>query len=232
MEKLSYKLPVFEGPIDLLLYLVTKNKLNIYEIPITELLFQYLDHLSKMRELDLEVTSEFLEMASKLIEIKSRMLLPRHEEEADPRDELRASLIEYSVCKESAGILSKRGWGFDMFVRQPQVIDIDHTYSRFHSAVELTEAYQKLGIKTQRRVPPAVTALRGIVGRGIVSVISRVFHILRFLVIKRRMPLICLYEDSKGRSELVATFLAVLELIKSKRIFIDGEDEAENVNIY
>lgn len=83
MEKISYKLDVFEGPLDLLLHLIEKNKLNIYDIQISELLSQYLRHIELMKQQDLEIAGEFLEMASRLIQIKSAMLLPKYEEDAD-----------------------------------------------------------------------------------------------------------------------------------------------------
>ncbi len=80
MEKLSFRLPVFEGPLDTLLYLISKNKLDIYDVSISELLSQYLEYLSAMNEMDLDITSDFLEMASRLVQIKSAMLLPKSEE--------------------------------------------------------------------------------------------------------------------------------------------------------
>ena len=82
MEAISYRLPVFEGPLDLLLFLIQKKKLNIYDIPITEILRQYMDAIDEMKELDLDIASEFLEMAARLVQIKSAMLLPKYEDEA------------------------------------------------------------------------------------------------------------------------------------------------------
>ena len=117
---ISVKLPVFEGPLDLLLHLIEKNKIDIYDIPITKITDQYLEYVHQMDREDMDVTSEFLVMAATLLDIKSRMLLPREvdsetgEEEADPREELVQRLLEYkmykylseelSVCREQAGV--------------------------------------------------------------------------------------------------------------------------------
>ena len=97
MEQLSFKLDVFEGPLDLLLHLISKNKVNIYDIPINEITNQYLEAIDEMKKLDLEVSSEFIVMAAQLIYIKSKMLLPAQndDEEEDPRADLASRLIEY-----------------------------------------------------------------------------------------------------------------------------------------
>ena len=102
MDVISYKLPVFEGPLDLLLFLVQKNKLNIYDIPIAEVLEQYMDAIRRMQEVDLDVATEFLDMAARLVQIKSSMLLPRHEEAEALKRELTGELIEYKLCQEAA----------------------------------------------------------------------------------------------------------------------------------
>ena len=104
MEKLEYHLQVFDGPLDLLLALIAKNKLDIYDIPISELLDQYLEQIALMREADMDVASEFLEMAARLVQIKAASLLPQHEQdEEDPRAELTGQLLEYDQCKKAGG---------------------------------------------------------------------------------------------------------------------------------
>jgi len=102
MDKLSYKLPVFEGPLDLLLFLISKNKLNIYDIPVSILVSQYIEHIRLMKDVDMEIASEFLEMAAKLVYIKTVSLLPKHEEADKLAEELTGQLLEYKVCKEIA----------------------------------------------------------------------------------------------------------------------------------
>ena len=102
MEKISYKLPTFEGPLDLLLHLISKNKLNIYDISISELLNQYMEHLDLMKENNMDVASEFLDMASRLVEIKSYELLPKYEEGEKLKEELQGQLLEYQECRKAA----------------------------------------------------------------------------------------------------------------------------------
>lgn len=234
MEKLVYRLPVFEGPLDALLYLISKNKLNIYDIPITELLSQYLEYLGSMQEMDLEITSDFLEMASRLVQIKSSMLLPRYDEDddaGDPRDELVTALIGYKTCKAMAQTLRRQGTGFDCFVRSPSPVEHDETYALYHERAEIFYAYLAAKGRAKRRLPPPVSAFRGVVGKRIVSVVSRVVHIVKRLMREGSRPLPSLFEDARYRSEAVATFLAVLELVKSNRIYIDEAEGEQRVRI-
>ena len=108
MEKISYKLNEFEGPLDLLLHLIRKNKLNIYDIQISELLEQYLNHIEKMKKQDMDVSSEFLEMAAKLVYIKTALLLPKHEEAEVLKQELTDKLIEYEQFQKIAHLMAEQ----------------------------------------------------------------------------------------------------------------------------
>ena len=125
MDQISYKLDVFEGPMDLLLSLIAKHKLNIYDIPIVELVDQYLDYVRRMQDEDMYVASEFLEMAARLVYLKTVSLLPVHEEADELKRELTGELIEYRDCKLMAEKLSQRTDGFDHFVREPMKIETD-----------------------------------------------------------------------------------------------------------
>jgi segregation and condensation protein A len=227
MEKLSFRLEVFEGPLDLLLSLISKNKLNIYDIPISQLLEQYLEYLSNMRDMDMEVTCDFLVMASHLVQIKSSMLLPKHEEldAKDPRYDLMATLIEYKTCKLLAEILKNNLQGFDSLSRTPMLLEQDMTYLLHHSANELLQSISFADVKIQRRMPPPISSFNGIVGSEIVSVTSKVFSVLKQLIHNNTKSFFSFFNKSKKRSEIVATFLALLELIKAKRIITDDSDE-------
>jgi len=113
LNNFLFKLPVFEGPLDLLLHLIKENKIDIYDIPIIDITHQYIKYLELMKELNLEIAGEFLVMAATLIHIKSKMILPPDEEEKeepseDPRSELVQRLLEYQAYKESSGFLRKR----------------------------------------------------------------------------------------------------------------------------
>lgn len=231
MEAISYKLPVFEGPLDLLLYLVQKNKLNIYDIPIAEVLEQYMETIRRMQEVDLDVASEFLDMAARLVQIKSSMLLPRHEEAEKLREELTGELIEYQLCQEAARRLAARNIGGDLFVRPPEEIEPDMTYRRIHPAAELLDAYLAAAGRGRRRLPPPPQAFSGIVSRKVVSVSSKIIFVLRRLYRRPSVRYDSLFESASSRSELVATFLALLELVKAKRIRVEGEGTEQCVRM-
>ncbi len=231
MEAISYKLPVFEGPLDLLLYLVQKNKLNIYDIPIAEVLDQYMETIRRMQEVDLDVATEFLEMAARLVQIKSSMLLPRHEEAEELRRELTGELIEYQLCQEAARRLAARNVGGDLFTRKPEEIEPDLTYRRTHETREIWEAYLAAAGRGKRRLPPPPQAFSGIVARKIVSVASKIRYVLRRLYSQPSVAYDSLFLSAENKSELVATFLALLELMKAKRIRVEGEGKALQVRM-
>lgn len=229
MEKLSFKLPVFEGPLDLLLYLISKNKLDIYDIEISELLSQYMEYISEMGRQDIEIESSFLEMASRLVQIKSSLLLPQKEEALSQREQFITELIGYKTCKLMAAALAHRNGGFDAYTKEQQDYQPDLAYSCRHEISELVLAYSALAGKIKRRRPPTAAVFNGIVGRKSVSVVSRIIHILRRLVKDGKKGFYALFEDTAGRSEAVATFLAVLELIKSGKIAV-SEDQSQTVS--
>lgn len=231
METISYKLPDFEGPLDLLLYLVQKNKLNIYDIPIQEVLEQYMEAIRRMQETDLDIATEFLEMAARLVQIKSSMLLPRHEEAEELKRELTGELIEYQLCQEAARRLAQHNVGSDLFTREPEEFEPDMTYRRRHEPEEIFQAYLAAAGRGKRRLPPPAQAFSGIVSRKIVSVTSKIIYVLRRVVGGGRVTYDSLFTSASSKSELVATFLAVLELIKGKRIAVDGDREHMEVRL-
>lgn len=227
MEALSYKLDVFEGPLDLLLTLITKNKLNIYDIPIAELLDQYMEQIGRMQREDMDVASEFLEMAARLVHIKSVSLLPRHEEEEELRRELTGQLLEYRQCRETAERLRAQ-MSFAGIVRPQADIPVDRAYRRTHTADELLRAYfSAMGRKT-RAPEPTPESFSGLVSRRVVSVTSQIVYVLRSLWKTRRIRFSELFRNKRDRSERVAAFLAVLELVRGKRLRVEengGETE-------
>ena len=229
--QLNYKLDAFEGPLDLLLLLISKNKIDIYDIKISLLLEQYLEHISKMEEQDMDIASEFLEMASRLVYIKSVMLLPKYEEEAQElKRELQGQLIEYQQCREVAAKLSTI-YSFDTFFRQPSPIEYDLTYNRIHPPMDIAKAYTTAVGRGKRKLPPPKEAFSGIVERKIISVNSRIIRVMRRLWKKRNVSYSSLFDACDGKSDLVATFLAVLELVKGKRVVIDGDGECAVVRM-
>ena len=224
MEKPSYKIEVFEGPLDLLLHLISKHKLDIYDIPIVELVDQYVAYVRSMKDEDLYVASEFIEMAARLVYIKSVSLLPVYEEAEELKKELTGELIEYRDCQLMAGKLANQTEGFDSFVRLPEQLDIDYTYTRLHDESELLKAYLNAAGRKLRNLPPPVEAFKEIISKKIVSVGSKIKTIFTSLSkAGRKQKLTSLMSKAQSRSDMVATFLAVLELAKSRKINIVGE---------
>ena len=224
METLSYKLEVFEGPLDLLLTLIAKNKLNIYDIPITLLLEQYMEQIGRMQSENLDIASEFLEMAARLVHIKSVSLLPKREEEEALRCELTGQLLEYQQCRETAEKL-RAMVSFDRLVRPQSKIPADHAYKRHHAPEEMLAAYLSAMGRKRRLAPPTAEAFSGIVAKPVVSVASQIVFVLRSLWKRRRVPFRELFRGKRDSSERIAAFLAVLELVKGRRLRVEGDGD-------
>ncbi len=232
MEKISYKIDVFEGPMDLLLHLISKHKLNIYDIPIVTLVEQYVDYVRQMQEEDMYVASEFLEMAARLVYLKSVSLLPVYAEAEELKNELQGELIEYRDMKLMAEKLSENTEGFSTFIRKAEKIEIDQTYKRFHEINELFNAYVSAAGKKLKHLPPPIEAFHEIVVKKVVSVSSKISNIFKKLSSKsKKTHWKSLFSDAESRSDMVATFLALLELTKSKKVKVIGDGEEAQVEL-
>ncbi|MBE7015345.1 MAG: segregation/condensation protein A, partial [Ruminococcaceae bacterium] len=212
MDTMLYKLDAFEGPLDLLLHLITKNKVSIYDIPIVEITAQYLEAIEGIEESQLENTSEFLVMAAQLLYIKSKMLLPKpeEEEEEDPRDDLARRLAEYQQYKEASQELRKSEfWSRYMFFKEEEKIDFPlPEYTRHHETQELIDAFNSILQRKLRTAKPEKRAFSGIVGREKVSVEDMVLKVENFIKSRKKANFRGVFEGSKSKPELVATFLA------------------------
>ncbi len=229
--QLNYKLPVFEGPLDLLLTLIAKNKIEITDIIITDLLDQYMEQIRQMQEDELDIASEFLEMASRLVYIKSVSLLPKYEEEASElKKELTGQLLEYQLCRETAQKLGTIV-SFDNFFREPSPVEFDLTYNRIHESEDIAKAYVSAVGRGKKKLPPPANAFSGIVSKKIISVSSKIITVMRKLWHGKTIKYSELFTASKEKSELVATFLAVLELVKGKRVRIEGDGDNAKVRM-
>lgn len=231
MEQPLYKLDVFEGPMDLLLHLITKHKLDIYDIPIIELVDQYTAYVRNMQDSDMEVASEFLEMAARLVYIKTVSLLPVYEEAEELKKELTGELLEYRDCKILAKKLSEQTDGFDLLTRAPENIDPDMTYRRLHETSELISAYIAAAGKKLRRLPPPLDSFKNIITKKIVSVASKIESIKACLRSVKKRRLSDIFKSAESRSDLVAAFLAVLELAKSKEVYISGDGDNTEIEL-
>jgi len=218
-------LPVFEGPLDLLLHLIRSNEIDIYDIPIAKVTEQYLAYLSLMESLDLEVAGEWLVMAATLLEIKSRMLLPEdpaqeiEEEKIDPRLELVERLIEYEKYKGAAEVFKEReAERSRMFTRGAVELDFD-LRPKFDlsniTAVDLLAALQKILLDTDEDEP--VTSIQ----RRKVSVRMRMREVWRKITDSTgQLSFEDLFDDSATRVDVVITFLALLELLKQRKVTV------------
>jgi len=221
---MSYKikLEIFEGPLDLLLYLVKKDHLNIYDIPIAKVTEQYLQYLNLMQMLDLNIAGEFLVMAATLMQIKSKMLLPAQEEEGlqeeeDPRTELVRKLLEYEKFKEIAETLRQRELEQKEVFKRPRV-EMETNFSETEK-----EAYFEASIFDLINAFSA--ALKEVPREVFYEVIKdeftmeeKVHQILHLLLLEPALELSELFKKAKNKMEIIVTFLAILELIRMKEI--------------
>jgi len=210
--------------LDLILQLLSKHKLNIYDIEITKLVDQYMEYIQEMNQQNIEVASEFLEMASHLVYIKSVSLLPKHKElEEKLRSELTGQLIEYALCRQVAQLLQASYQGDDLFFREPLSLPEEKQYNRKHKKQELVAAY--LAAVGKNRELPTQKEFEPLIARRVVSVESRIVFIMNRLYRQGEVPFLSLFEDSRDRAEIVATFLAVLDLVKNRRVSIAPEGD-------
>lgn len=231
MDALLYKLDSFEGPLDLLLTLIRKNKVSIYDIPITEITEQYLEAIDGIEESDLEYTSEFLVMAAQLLYIKSKMLLPRdEEEEEDPREDLANRLLEYQKYKEASQELRKTEFStkYMVFREEEQIKFPIPEYSREHDVSDLLDAFNSILSRQLRKKPVEKRAFSGIVGREKVSVGDMTKKIRSILSKNKRTTFKSFFRYDDSRPEMIATFLAVLEMIKLNQIRADYDENTED----
>lgn len=230
MTELNFKLEFsdgvepFNGPLDLLLDLIRRHKLNIYDIEITVLLDQFLLYLERMTDADIEVTSDFLEMAARLILIKSAALLPKEEAEK-MKQELQGQLIELALAKIMAARLKKHYQGDTIFVRKPVKIDVDTSYNRIHQREEMLIAYSAVAERSRRKKEFERRPVETVVEKSYVTVFTGVVRILKALRQNSVVEMDALYEG-QSRSQNVAVFLAILELAKEGRIIISEDGKS------
>lgn len=222
MEAVTFKVRDFEGPLDLLLHLVSKNKMSIYDIDLMKLVEQYLQFISSNDMQQLEIASEFIEMAARLVYIKSVFLLPKSDDANDLKAELTGLLIEYALAKQIALKLRDLAEGVVYFVRAPIELTLDPTYKITHSIYELEHAFNNTQGRHFRRAPVNAQEFDELVTVPFVSVSSRIINILKNLVSGRMKKLNDFFAKDAGKSHTVATFLAILELMKAGRVTINN----------
>ncbi|MGE5197123.1 MAG: segregation and condensation protein A [Deltaproteobacteria bacterium] len=234
---MSYKirLDIFEGPLDLLLYLVKKDHLNIYDIPIAKVTEQYLAYMELMKLLDLNIAGDFLVMAATLMQIKSKMLLPpdpgqqAQEEEDDPRAELVRRLLEYEKFKEIAENLRQREAGQQEVFKRPRVDNAVEPEAQgevyFEASIfDLINAFSS----AMENVPKEIFYE---VIKDEFTVEEKIHTILHFLLVRPSMRISELFSQAKNKIEIVVTFLAILELIRMKEIVAFQKEMFQEIEI-
>ena len=229
------KLDVFEGPMDLLLHLIKKNELDIYDIPIAIITEQYLEYLDFMRSLNLNVVGDFLLMASNLIHIKSKMLLPPSDEDEeeleDPRDELVRNLLEYQKFQEGARLLEERSLlGRDTFAKSSLLIDFPEEEGgeeelQAVSIIDLLDAFKELLDKTP--FPQTMD-----IQPDNLSIADKIDEILDRLKSERVVDFHSVFKPLKERSHLILTFLAILELIRQRLVKVEQSQPFGKITLY
>lgn len=230
METVSFHLQVFDGPLDLLMHLLKKNKLSIYEIHIKEITEQFFEYLDQMEELNMEISSEFLVVAAQLLLIKSRMLLPKYdeeEEEDDPRRELIDRLEEYKKYKLAAEVFEEAQHSADhLYFGEGESILFPPSDENLSIPIEkLLNAVANILERGERKAPPSRDSFKGIVGRVKVSVGKKASYVRSVLRQRKQVKFRELFDGLDSRPEVVATFLAILEMIREGRIVIEEQED-------
>ncbi len=234
----TLKLDNFEGPFDLLFHLFERNQVDIYDIPINAITDQYLDYLYAMQQLDLEVASEFLVMASTLLHIKSKMLLPdkkeQKEEELDPREELVKRLIEYKRYKEFTKDLKELEKKWDTVVfRLPEALDIPVKEEVLEIDPQVLRQ-QYLGIldRNKRKINVGAKNITKLIEHEKVSLRSKMRDVIRQLLHKMSFKFSELFSlKTKSKTEVVTGFMAILELAKMKKVKIVQTTQFSDIHV-
>ncbi|WP_346663685.1 segregation/condensation protein A [uncultured Merdimonas sp.] len=237
------KLEAFEGPLDLLLHLIEKNKIDIYDIPIVEITSQYMEYIRAMEREDLNVMSEFLVMAATLLDIKCKMLLPREEqeeEEEDPRQELVEQLLEYKMYKYMSYELRDREMmGDQTLYKEPTIpeevrdyvepVDLDDLLGDL-TLIKLNAIFQEVMKRQADKVDP-VRSKFGKIEKEEVTLPDKLSYVTDYAKSHRRFSFRELLKKQKSKTQLVVTFLAILQLMKEGTITIRQEQPFEDIMI-
>ncbi len=229
-ENYKVSLPIFEGPLDLLLHLIKKNDVDPTNIPVVELLNQYMDYVALLQELNIDMAGEFILMAAELTHIKSKMLLPDpasdEEEGQDPRADLARRLLEYQRYKDAAKGLHERAMlGRDVFVRRPPADELPEEEGPLEAdPFKLLSAFNDV---IKRLKPEKVHEV--MIER--LSVTERIYQILAKLKEVKSLDFLALFEDHMNKAQCIVTFLAVLELVRLKMLYTHQSDVCAPIHL-
>lgn len=238
------KLQVFEGPLDLLLHLIDKNKVNIYDIPIVEITRQYLEYVNQMDRQDLDVVSEFLVMAATLLDIKSKMLLPKEikedGEEEDPREELVQKLLEYKMYKYMSYELRDRELDAERnLYKKPTIpeevakyekpVDLDELLEGL-TLIKLNEIFVQVMKRREDKTDPIRSRFKNI-EKEEVSLPDKINFIRDYAKQKKKFSFQKLLESQHSKMHVIVSFLAILELMKMGEIVIEQKEIFDDITV-
>lgn len=230
----------FEGPLDVIFLLLSKNKIEIQDVSITAILEQYTAYLEEMKRLDMEIASEFITMASHLMLIKTKMLLSAAEQaEAESElDQLRQSLLERQRQEAIEQIRTAVTWleprneiGRCLFNKEPEPLRRAQGYRYQHDVSDLLRALDAIAERSQQRLPPPTVNFKGIVGKEPYPVSRKTGELLRLLLLRGVEKLKNLFKGNRSRSEIVATFISILDMCKNNTVTLEGDVNGENPNV-
>ena len=236
----SQEMEDFEGPLDVIFLLLSKNKIEIQDVSISAILEQYLAYLDEMKRLDMDIASEFISMASHLMLIKTKMLMSAAEaaEAQSELDLLRQSLIErqrkeaLEQIRTAISYLEPRNEiGRCIFTKDPEPLRRDQSYRYKHEPADLLKALDAISERNRRQLPPPTANFKGIVGKEPYPVTRKTGELLRKLILRGVEKLKNLFLNSKSRSEIVATFISILEMCKTGSVVLEDDNSGENPNI-
>ena len=230
MDAVTYKLEQFEGPLDLLLTLIHKNKVSITDIPIALICDQYMQYIGEAEELNMDVASEFIVMASELMLIKSKMLLPREDEdEEDPRAQLADALLRYQQAKEASQKLAPLyAFYSGRMVKDTDEISIDKTYVQDQQVTDLCTAVRRIIAYNNALEKAATTTFTPMISKPIIPVEIKIVSILRTIEKRGAATLEDLIIGESTLPDVIASFLGVLELVKVRRLLIADDIDETN----
>ncbi len=230
----------FEGPLDVIFLLLSKNKIEIQDVSITAILEQYTAYLEEMKRLDMEIASEFITMASHLMLIKTKMLLSAAEQaEAESElDQLRQSLLERQRQEAIEQIRTAVTWleprneiGRCLFTKEPEPLRRAQGYRYQHDVQDLLRALDMITERNQQRLPPPTVNFKGIVGKEPYPVSRKTGELLRHLLLRGVEKLKNLFKGNRSRSEIVATFISILDMCKNNTVTLEGDVNGENPDV-
>ncbi len=231
MEAVTYRLNEFEGPLDLLLSLIQKNKVSITDIPIALICDQYIEYIAEAQALDMEIASEFIVMASELMLLKSKMLLPKAEtDEEDPRMPLTDALVRFQQAKEAAVKLTPMyAYYSARMVKDTDEISVDKTFVADQDVMSLCEAVRRMVAYNNNLRKPSSSAFAPMISKPIIPVEIKIVSIIKHIEKRGAASLAELLDGEASLPDVIASFLGVLELIKTRKLVIaDDGEEREN----